>query len=90
MGVPSVWPSKTPDRIRQRSVSLRVVHDLALAGPAPVELTLDIFFAQLEKRRTAIDDYAHAAAVGFAPGRDAEELSEAAAHFTTLTSRPPK
>src|SRR4051812_798461 len=54
--------------------------DRALTGPAAIELQLDIFLAQLNPRWATIDDHAHAATVGLAPGGDAKELSEAAAH----------
>ena len=54
--------------------------DLALARATPVEFALDVCFAQLNARRTTIDHDADAAAVGFAPGRNAKELSEAVAH----------
>jgi hypothetical protein len=51
-----------------------------LAGPTAVEFRLDVGFREREARRAAIHDRAHAAAVGFAPSGDAEELTERVAH----------
>jgi hypothetical protein len=58
--------------------------DFALAGPAPVEIALNVVLAQLDSRRTTIDDHAHTAAVRFAPGGDSKKLAEAAAHRGNL------
>ena len=54
--------------------------DLALAGPAAVQVALDVRLGQRDARRAAIDDHADAAAVGFAPRGDAEELAQLARH----------
>ena len=55
-------------------------NDFGLAGPAPVQIGLDVRLGELEARRAAVHDHTHAAAVGFAPRRDAEQLPEGAGH----------
>ena len=50
--------------------------DGRLAGPAAVQVRLNIRLCQAQARRAAVNDHAHAAAVGFAPGGDAKKLSE--------------
>src|SRR5688572_26238219 len=61
--------------------------DPALTGPTAIKLALDVFFAQLNSRRAAIDDNTDATAMRFAPGGNAKELAEAAAHWQTLSVR---
>jgi hypothetical protein len=58
-----------------------------LAGTPSIEVALNVGVAQFDARRTTIDDDTDAAAVRFAPGRDAKELSEAAAHRRNLRRR---
>ena len=52
----------------------------ALAGPAPIEIALDLLAREREPRRAAVDHHADAAAVALAEGGDLELTSEAAAH----------
>ena len=54
--------------------------DVALAGAAAVEIALDVGLGEREARRDAVDDHADAAAVGFAPGGDAEGVAELRGH----------
>jgi hypothetical protein len=54
--------------------------DVALAGTAAVEVRLDIDLGKRQARRASVDNDAHAAAVGFAPGGDAEKGSKRAGH----------
>jgi hypothetical protein len=54
--------------------------DFALARSAAIEFKLDFFGGDGQFGRTAINDYADAATVGFAEGDDAEEMAEGAAH----------
>ena len=46
MGVPSVRPSKVPERIWQVSLSLRGVTILLWPGPAAIEIDLDVGLGQ--------------------------------------------
>ena len=80
IGVPSVWPSKTPERISQLVGLVARGDDLALPGAAAVEFGLDVGLGSGECGRAAVDDDADAAAVGFAEGGDAEDVAEAARH----------
>ena len=78
IGVPSVRPSNTPDRISARSASWRGVVEPALARPAPIELDLDLARRRAAAaRRAAVDHHADRAAVRLAPGVDPEDLAEA-------------
>ena len=45
---------------------------------------LDVGLGKLESRRAAVHDHTHPAAVGFAPRRDAEQLSKAACHAAIM------
>ena len=54
--------------------------DRTLARPPPIQIVLDIFFAQGKTRGTTIDHNANTAAMRFAPGRDAKEVAEGVAH----------
>ena len=56
-------------------VALR--NDLALPGTTPIELALDIRFADFNARRTTVDHHTDTATVRFAQGGNAKELAEA-------------
>ena len=84
MGVPSVCPSKTPERMRTVSDSLRWVDERALARGAAVEVGLDVGLGERQARRAAVDDGADRRAVRLAPGGDAEEVAEGVAHATRI------
>src|SRR5439155_2271651 len=58
--------------------------DARLAGPPAVEVRLNVRLRELESRRAAVHDHAHAAAVGFAPHGDAEQLPEAVCHARSV------
>ena len=77
IGVPVVWPSNTPDRIRTSSAFAALRGEARLAGPAAVEPGLDIGFRQRNAGRRAIDDAADRRPVALAPGREAEQMAEA-------------
>ena len=47
-----------------------------LAGPALVEIGLDVVRRELDARRAAIDDAADGRPMAFAEGRHAEEMAE--------------
>ncbi len=47
-----------------------------LAGPAPVEVGLDIARRERDQRRTAVDDAAERRPMALAEGSDAEEMAE--------------
>lgn len=55
-------------------------NDARLAGPAAIKVRLNIRFRQREAWRAAIHNHAYAAAVRFAPGGDAEQLTEGIRH----------
>jgi len=59
-------------------LSLR--RNFALARPSPIELTLNVSFADFDLRRTAVDHHANSAAVRFAEGGDSKKLAKGAAH----------
>ena len=80
MGVPSVLPSKVPERMLHRVRLLARRDDAGLARTAPVKVGLDVLFRQRQPGRTPVHHHAHAAAVGFAPGGDAEKLAETVRH----------
>ena len=64
--------------------------DARLAGPAAVQLRLDVRLGQFEPRRTSIHHYAHALAVGFTPGSDAEKMAKSICHALKMgEKRPP-
>ena len=79
MGVPVVWPSKTPERMRTGVGLAPLGHEAGGAGPAPVERGLDVGLGQRDTRRHAVDDAADGRPVALAPGGDAEEQAEAVA-----------
>jgi hypothetical protein len=54
--------------------------DAALTGPAPVEIALDFLDRELQAWRAPVDHHAHPAAMRFAEGRDAEEVTERGRH----------
>ena len=76
MGVPSVFPSNVPERISHPVAFLARGDDGGLAGPAAVQVRLNVRLGQAQARRAAVNHHAHAAAVGFAPGGDAKKESE--------------
>ena len=87
MGVPVVLPSNTPERISTVS-DLAALRDMARgAGLAPVEVGLDIGFAQLHARRATIDDAADGRAVRFAEGGDGEQGAESVSRHDYLAKR---
>lgn len=54
--------------------------DGGLAWAPAVEVRLDIGFGERQSGGATVDDHADAAAMGFAPGGDAEEVAEGIAH----------
>ena len=87
IGVPSVCPSNTPERISPRSASSRGVvmrSGRGGGGRARAGFCLD---AQREPRRAAVDDDTDAAAVRLAEGGDAKQVAESRAHGRTLSER---
>jgi hypothetical protein len=74
--VPSVWPVvEMPDRICTVSDSLRGVTILDCPGRRRSKSGWMSASLKFQARRAAVHDDAHAAAVRFAPRRDAEQLS---------------
>ena len=61
--------------------------DFGLAGPAPVEVGLKVGLGKFEAGRTAVHDHAHATAVRFAPGGNAEQLTKAACHGCSVQKK---
>ena len=59
----------------------------ALAGPASIQLELDVVYAEWDTGRAAVHNDAHAPAVRLAPGMDAKEMSEARAHGAIIGCR---
>src|SRR5262249_40155855 len=55
-----------------------------LAGPALVEIGLDVAFAQRQPRRTAIDDAANRRPMAFAKGCHSEHVAEAVVRHAPL------
>jgi hypothetical protein len=51
-----------------------------LTWAAPVQIGLDVRFGEREPGRAAVHDDAHAAAVGFTPGGDAEQVPKGVGH----------
>ena len=82
IGVPSVCPSKTPERISTLVGFVALRHQAALAGTAAIQFALNIGLGDLHARRTTIDHHPDTAPVGFAPGRDPEKLAETVAHLS--------
>ena len=80
IGVPSVMALEHAREDLDAVVLVARRGERALAGPAPIEVALDLARVDREPRRAAVDHHAHAAAVALAEGRDLEEVSEAAAH----------
>jgi hypothetical protein len=62
-------------------------NDTRLARPAAVKVRLDVCFGQREARWTAVHNHSHAAAVGFAPGGDAEQVTEGVRHAGIVRQR---
>ena len=60
---------------------------MALTGFAPIQLGLDRLEIKIQPRRTAINDHANPAAMGFPEGADAEQAAETAAHGVLLLPR---
>ena len=54
--------------------------DIALAGASPVKFYLDLLRGDGESGRAAVDDATDPAAMGLAPGGDAEQGAEDAGH----------
>ena len=57
----------------------------ALAGAAPIQVRLDHRGIERQPRWAPVDDDADTSAVGFAEGRDAEELPEGGRHVCSLS-----
>ena len=57
-----------------------VAGDAALTRPATIQLGLNFVSADAETRGTTVDHDAHARAVRFAPGCDAEEFTKGTCH----------
>lgn len=68
IGVPVVFPSKTPERISTSSPSFLWVVKRLWPVFCGLEL-LDIGFVQWKTRRAAVDDNSDGLPVGFSPGR---------------------
>ena len=66
----------TPERMRASSGSRRWVVKRDVAGPAPVEIGLDVGRLERNSRRAAVDDAPDPRPVTFAEGGDAEEVPE--------------
>jgi hypothetical protein len=62
-------------------------NDLGLAGTTAIEVGLDVRSGKFQARRTTVHDDAHAAAMRFAPRRDAEQLSKAACHAPIVQNK---
>ena len=82
MGVPVVtWPAGALV-LEDAGQDLHLVRLLALrgearlAGPALVEIGLDLVSGQRNVRRAAVDDAADGGPVAFAEGGDAEQMAE--------------
>ena len=84
MGVPSVLPSNVPERICTVSDFLARRNDGRLARPATIQVRLNVRLGKFQARRAAIHDHAHAAAMRFAPGRDAEQLAKHISHVAIV------
>ena len=54
--------------------------EIALPGPAAVELGLDLGDRQRQAGRAAVDHHAHRATVAFAPGGDGKKFAEGVGH----------
>src|SRR5206468_6529658 len=59
-------------------------NNLRLTGPAPIQVRLNIRFRQFHPGRATIDNDTHTPAVGFAPGRDTEQVAERIRHAQRL------
>ena len=70
------------------SDSLRGVTILDWPGRRRSKIGLDVRLGEFQARRAAVHNHTHAAAVGFAPRRDAEQLSEAACHAGMMRKKP--
>src|ERR1017187_2231068 len=91
-----VFDPETNRRAEREAVGGKAGHDLhrvgflargddfGLTGPAAVEIRLDVGLGKFQARRTAVHDDAHAAAMRFAPRREAEGLSKAACHAVSV------
>ena len=55
-----------------------------MAWPAAIEVRLNVRFREFEARRTAIDDHAHTATMGFAPGSYTEQVPKDVRHKGNL------
>ena len=82
IGVPVVtWPSlrsssNTPGEDFHRIGLGPLGGEAALAGPALVEIALNIGHTELDPRRTAIDHAAQRRPVAFPKGRHAKQMAE--------------
>jgi len=63
--------------------------DLRLAGPAAIQLGLNVRLAQFEPGRASIYHHSHASAVGFTPGSDAEKAAETVCHALKMGENVP-
>jgi len=83
IGVPSVWPSKVPERIWTRSASCRGVTMAdwpGRGGRGPAEYPPPSAAGEAGN----VDDDAHAAPMRFAPGGNAKQMSKRVAHRGSL------
>ncbi len=87
MGVPVVTPSNTPERMRTCIAFLALAGELGGAGAAPVDVGLQVGFAQRQTRRAAIDHTAQCRPMALAKARHHEGLAETVTgHRRTSTS----
>src|SRR4030095_9904786 len=86
IGVPSVCPSKTPDRILTASVFFRWVTMALLARPRPAGAGPLVApgHGQRRARGAAVEDGTDTGAVRLAPGRYAEQAAPGVAHASRI------
>ena len=87
IGEPSVWPSKTPERISARSGSSRGVVIALWPGRRRSRSRWISSTRQRQARRAAVDDDADAAAVRLAEGGDPKQMAERRAHGRSVRKR---
>jgi hypothetical protein len=61
--------------------------DAGLAGTAAIQIRLDVGLGQFDARRTTIHDHTDASAVRFAPGGDAEQMTERVCHAWSVREK---
>ena len=80
IGVPSVLPLNVPETMRTLSPSSLWVTIFDCSRTTAIQLRLNVFLAQRDARRTAINHHADAATVAFAPSGYAENFTKRIPH----------